>query len=48
MNDERGTMKYGKGQEGLERVPGGVAEGRGWKLTIKICTFIDIENMPVM
>jgi hypothetical protein len=25
-----------------------VPEGRGWRLTIKICTFIDIENMRVM
>ena len=25
-----------------------VAEGRGWKLTINICTYHDIENMHVM
>jgi hypothetical protein len=27
---------------------GGVAEGRGWRLTIKICTFIDIVFNHVM
>jgi hypothetical protein len=26
----------------------GRQEGRGWKFTINICTFVDIENMHVM
>jgi hypothetical protein len=29
-------------------VSGEVPEDRGWRLTIKICTFIDMENMHVI